>query len=103
MSYAGLASDLYTQIREYAELLDQVILDFKAGAPDAHKDSRIQLGQLLASTGDYSRSDLRIQLLASLLRVPGQPTSSRLPDIGHAIQEGRTTPSLMKDLESLAQ
>lgn len=103
MSNTGLHSGLYSQIREYAELLDQVLLGLKAGDPDAHKEARLKLGNALASIGSRAGGDLRAQLLASLLREAGRPTADRLAEIGRQIVDGQATSPLLNDLELLAR
>src|ERR1700724_875453 len=103
MSYTGLHSGLYSQIREYAEILDQLLLDLKAGTPDAHTESRLKLGKLLASLGHSAGGDLRAELLASLLREAGRPTSARLAEIGREIVDRQSSPQLLNDLEQLAR
>ena len=103
MSDAGLHSSLYSRIREYAELLDQVLLDFGVGAADASQKTRVKLGTLLASLGNRVNGDLQAELLASLVREAGQPTPDRLAEIGRDLVAGRSDPSLRKDLEQLAR
>jgi hypothetical protein len=105
MSDAGLHSSLYSRIREYAELLDQVLLDFEVGTADAPapREMRIRLGRLLATLGNRVNGDLQAELLASLVREADRPTLDRLAEIGRDLVAGRSDPSLRRDLEQLAR
>lgn len=103
MSHTGLPTGLYTQIREYAELVDRVLLDLKAGTPDAHPESKAMLGSLLAGAQDRATSDMRMQLFVSLIRGTGQSGPTKLAELGRMLLEGNTTPNLVGGLESLAQ
>lgn len=103
MSFQGPHSSLYIQIRQFAELLDQVLLDFKAGTPDAHQPERVVLGTLLSNLERPGKGELRGQLLANLIRDSGRPSPEHLAELGRNIVSGTISASLVAELEQLAR
>ena len=67
MSATGLFSGLYGRVREYAELLDDVILQVKSKEGGPGDPRRKQLAKLLIAIDAGPAPDLATQLLAVLV------------------------------------
>ena len=49
MSHIAMYSGVYEEIRDYAELLDKVLVELKGGTSSPQDESRRKLGQFLKS------------------------------------------------------
>jgi hypothetical protein len=104
MSDTGLFTGLYSRVKGYAELLDCVILDLKAGKSRASDPGRKRLSKLLQSiSGNQVKADFGARLFSVL--VQEQPSVSHginWSTIGAALESDIVPSSVVEELEKLA-
>lgn len=102
MSEVGLYSGLYEQIRECAELVDDVLVALKAGTSRPHDVERRRLGEFLQNLSSDRRDDFSAQRLVAILRSRAsyQPNWQ---DLGRALLSETSSVALITSLESLAR
>ena len=102
MSEAGLYSGLYEQVREYAELLDTVLIGLKGGTSSPEDESRRKLSNFLMSLGSGHWSDLTTRLIAILLRDKADVDEREWDRAGKALLSSEVGGSVIDLLEKLA-
>lgn len=104
MSEIGLESGFYTQVRDYAELLDDALIELKTEpAPIIGSDSTRQLGEFLTVLGASSNTqDLPTRLIAVLLHDVVQGPHNNWTDLGQALLNGEINDTMISALEALA-
>ena|SRR5260221_14786011 len=104
MSDIGLQSGFYAQVRDYAELLDDALIELKTEtATFGGKDSTRRLGEFLTSLGASSDSqDLAIRLIAVLLRDRLRDQHDDWVTLGQALLSGEVDDTIINHLEALA-
>ncbi len=102
MSSTGLYSGLYSRVREYAELLDHVIIQVKSGEGDAQDQRRQKLAKLLLALDTSPAADLATQLLSVLVRDQGDG-NERWGEVGRALLAPQVPESVLPRLEELAR
>ncbi len=102
MSSTGLYSGLYSKVREYAELLDGVLIRLKDGQNRADDAASRRLAELLVAIDKTPFKDLSTQLLAVLIRDPHRDRSTGLSEVGEALLRGDVSPAIIERLEELA-
>lgn len=102
MSATGLFSGLYARVREYAELLDDVILQVKSKEGGPADPRRKKLAKLLIAIDDGPAADLATQLLAVLVRERRQGVAG-WADVGRALLAQDVPGSVVPRLEELAR
>jgi len=102
MSHTGLFSGLYSRVREYAELLDDVIIQLKSGRSTPSDPARQRLAKLLLALGKSSPADLSTQLLAALVKEQDGDRPGRWSEVGEALLGHEVTPRIIECLEALA-
>jgi hypothetical protein len=102
MSEAGLYSGLYDQIREYAELLDTVLIGLKGGTSYPDDESRRKLSNFLTSLGSRRWTDLSTRLVAILLRDKSDVDEREWVRAGNALLSPEVDGSVIELLENLA-
>lgn len=102
MSSTGLYSGLYTRVREYAELLDNVIIQLKSGGGDPQAPHRQRLARLLLALDQSPAVDLATQLLSVLIREQVD-VDARWADVGRALLGRDVPPHVIGRLEELAR
>lgn len=102
MSHTGLYSGLYSRIREYAELLDDVIIRLKSGESTPSDPTRQRLAKLLVALGKSPATDLSTQLLAALVKEQDGDRPGRWSDVGEALLAHEVSHRIIDRLESLA-
>jgi hypothetical protein len=104
MSDIGLQVGFYTQVREYAELLDKALIELKSATPSLVKsDSARQLGHLLIALGAGNESqDLPTRLLAVFLHERHRSYANDWSTLGNALLNSEVNDAIVSDLESLA-
>lgn len=103
MSYSGVHSGLYTRIRDYAELLDDVLINLKAGRSSPSDARRRQLAQLFLGTSVSASSSLSLQLLRVFLRDASEVDEQHLAEIGEALLSTNVGPNIVNRLEVFAK
>ena len=103
MSHIAMYSGMYEVIREYAELLDKVLIELKGGIASPQDDNRKRLGQFLKSLVSPQKGDLSIRLIKILLRDSDQIDTQELARIGGQLESRPVDSSIIEPLERLAQ
>jgi hypothetical protein len=101
MSDVGLYSGLYEQIRECAELVDNVLIALKAGTSRPHDIERRKLGEFLQSLSSDCRDDFSAQRLVAILRCRTSPQPN-WSELGRALVSDASSTTLIAPLENLA-
>lgn len=102
MSATGLFSGLYARVREYAELLDDVIIQVKSGEGGPADRRRQKLAKLLVALDDEPAADLATQLLLVLVRER-RDGGAGWADVGRALLGPGVPSSVVPRLEELAR
>lgn len=103
MSHTGLYSGLYARVRQYAELLDEVIIRLKSGASTPADPGRQKLARLLLALDEARPADLSAQLLSVLVREQEGDRPGRWSDVGSALLAPGGDPAIIDRLERLAR
>ena len=102
MSSAGLYSNLYTRLRDYAELIDRVLIYLKRGDSNSNNEDRIKLGQLLVGLAKAPSTALSTQVFGILLYRREKRNLARWEKVGQALLTNTITPDVILQLEKLA-
>lgn len=103
MSQIGLYAGLYDRLREYAELLDKVLIELKGGKGSPDDEKRKKLRAFLESVGSNKGEDLSTRLIYILLRDESEVNLGELARIGRLITSSEVNESVVEQLEKLAQ
>lgn len=106
MSQIARYSGVYDEIREYAEVLDRVLVDLKGGTSspqDENRQNRQRLAELLISLASPQAGDLSMRLISFLLRDDTGVNPLELAKIGELLRATRVENSVIEPLERLAQ
>jgi hypothetical protein len=103
MSNTGLYSGLYAWVRQYAELLDEVIIRLKSGESTPNDPGRRKLAALLFAVEKSVPVDLSSQLLAVLLREQDAGRPGQWSEVGEALLSQDVGPPVIDRLERLAR
>jgi hypothetical protein len=102
MSNPGLYSDIYQQIREYAALVDKVLIGLKENVYSIDPN-REKLAQLLDSFAEREPEDLSVKIIAILLGGNDETNRVRWNQMSRALRMSKPVQSLINDLERFAQ
>ena len=102
MSYSGLYSGLYVRIRDYAQLLDDVLIDLKRGNSSPNDERRKELARLLSGTPTTPRSNLSAQIFQVFLHTEAALDRRQMEEVGSALLSANPPPALIEKLESFA-
>jgi len=102
VSYSGLYSGLYVRVRDYAQLLDDVLIGLKTGTSSPSDERRKQLARLLLGTTTTPHSNLSAQILQIFLQTEATLDRRQLDDVGNALLSSEPTPNLIEKLEGFA-
>ncbi len=103
MSDTSLYSSLYEQIREYAELVDDVLIKVKEGNSSPGDASRQKLGRLLMNFAEDRWDDLPTRLIGLMLHDKSDFDQSNWARVGKALTSSELNESVVESLESLAR
>lgn len=106
MSQTAIFSGMYEEVRDYAELLDKVLVELKGGISQPQDEKRKRLGQFLTELGSRNTRSLAVRLIGRLLRSEGQVTPQELASIGNKLSVPITSPidpEMISQLEELAR
>jgi hypothetical protein len=103
MSDAGLYTHLYAQLRDCAELVDQVIVDLETPGGAAGIKERETLAGLLRTLQDSPSSNLSAMLLSNVLRENRAAHRANWGEIADAIDRGEASQTVIGRLEELAR
>jgi len=102
MSDMGLYAGLYEQIREYAELVDGVLIALKEGKSSPSDTPRKELGRLLANLAENGGDDLSARRIAMILRSKTD-FDPKWSEVGSALLSDKVDEKTVDLLENLAQ
>lgn len=102
MSDTGLYSNRYQQIRGYAELVDDVLLELDTDVRSAD-GKREALGELLVQLDDNECDDLSIRSVALLIKADDSIKMSDLSQAGKALLNGNMDEDTIAILHELAR
>ncbi|MCI0387679.1 MAG: hypothetical protein MOB07_02760 [Acidobacteria bacterium] len=106
MSQTAIFSGLYEEVRDYAELLDKVLVELKGGISQPQDEKRKKLGRFLTELGSKHTRSLAVRLIGRLLRSEGQVTPQELAKIGSKLNSSETPvidQTMISQLEELAR
>jgi hypothetical protein len=103
MSQISMYSGVYEDIREYADLLDKVLIDLKGGNSSPDDPIRRKLADLLKSLLTSQTGDLSMRMVNFLLRGTREIDASELARIGELLESTQVDNSVIEPLERLAQ
>lgn len=89
MSQIAMYSGIYDEIREYAEVLDRVLVDLKGGTSSPQDENRQRLAELLISLAAPQAGDLSMRLISFLLRDDTGVDPLELSKIGELLRATR--------------
>ena len=102
MSNTSVHSGIYTRVRDFAELIDDVLIDLKAEEGTSQDGRRKKLGELFVAMGDESKIDLAAQLLQMILQEKLDENTKDLQELGKALISSSTTLQMIERLERIA-
>lgn len=102
MSYSGLYSGLYVRLRDYAQLMDDVLIGLKTGNSSPNDKRRKELAELLLGTPATTPSSLSAQILQISLQAQARVDRRQLDEVGKALLAEVPGPNLIEKLEMLA-
>jgi hypothetical protein len=103
MSDTGLFSSIYEQIREYAALVDDVLVSLKDGTSSPTDPFRQKLGGLLINLANQQYSDASNRLIVLILRDAVKIDDSELAKTGKALLGKEMNKPAVETLELFAQ
>lgn len=102
MSYSGLHAGLYARIRDYAQLLDDVLIALKAHTSAPSDDNRQKLAHLFLGKQASAPSNLSAQFFQMFLQSEQGISPLELHDIGNALCSSEVRDQVIDKLEALA-
>lgn len=102
MSTTGLNATLYSRIRDYAEMLDDVLILLKSGTVTAEDADMRRLTSLVQGLAAMSSPNLEVQLLRAVFQGSGA-SPQQWDRLSKELLAGKATPNLIAQLEILAQ
>ena len=103
MSQVGTYAGIYDRLREYADLLDKVLVELKGGKGSPDDDKRRKLRFFLESLDADNGEDLPTKLIYILLRDESEVNPGELARIGRQLASSEIDRSVIEPLEKLAQ
>jgi hypothetical protein len=105
MSQTAILSGMYDELREYAELLDQVLMELKERSSE-HSEAQKKLGRFLAEVASARTPSLTARLIGALMRREGHTAPDELGRIGARLNSQGSEeidPAAISKLEELAR
>jgi len=102
MSLSGLFSGLYSHLRGYAELIDDVLVELKSGQVTASCANSKKLGQIFIDISKPDLTDFSVLLLKTLLLEDEGTNPKVWSRIGCDLRAGKITPELVEYLKEVA-
>lgn len=103
MSDPSLYTNLYSQLRDCAELVDQVIIDLETRGGVKESKERKELTGLLRVLQTSPTSNMSAVLLANVLKENGPARRVNWRDVADAIDRGDVSHGVVDKLETLAR
>jgi len=102
MSYGGLPAGLYARIRDYAQLLDDVLIALKANTSAPTDENRKKLASLFLGNRTSTPSNLSAQFFQMLIQSEQGIGLPELHDIGSALSSPDVRGQVIDRLDALA-
>jgi hypothetical protein len=102
MSYSGLHAGLYARIRDYGQLLDDVLIALKARTSAPSDDNRQKLAYLFLGKQPSAPSGLSAQFFQMFLQSEQGISLLELHEIGNALCSSEVHGRVIDKLEALA-
>jgi len=102
MTNPGLYSGIYQQIREYAELVDNVLVNLKSNQ-NSDASTRHRLAELLSDLAVERTNALSTRMIALLIIGDDATSRIRWSRLATALKAEKVDASAIRELESLAQ
>ena len=103
MTNPGLYSGIYQQLREYAELVDDVLINLKTEGEKADRSSRQKLGELLSQLVAERTDTLPLRMVALLVIGDDANNRKRWSRVANLLKTDRVDNGLIDELDGLAQ
>ena len=103
MSDIGVHSNVYQRVREYGDLVDEVLIGLKSGTSSPSDAPRRKLAGLLVGLESTSPLDLATAWLGMLLRGADAGERAGWAKVGRALLAPRIEPWVIERLEALAR
>jgi lysophospholipase L1-like esterase len=101
MSSPGFYSDIYQQIRTYADLVDKVLIALKGDARSSDPN-RENLAQILDAFAEDEQEDLSIRIIVIMLGGNSKTNREKWLGLSAALRAAKSDRSLIDDLELFA-
>lgn len=101
MNEGGISPGFYTQLRDYAELLDSVLIQLKTGQGSAADSKRQQLSRLLTGTSASVHEMLSARLFQTFVREACKKISAET--LGKSLLTDNIGSDVLNALEDLAR
>jgi len=102
MTNPGLYSGIYQQIREYAEMLDNVLIQLKDDQ-NSDKTSQHELSEWLSELADERTNALSTRMVALLMIGDDSISRTRWSRLAAVLKTEKVDASVVRELENLAQ
>jgi len=102
MSDTGLYLGIYQQIREYAELVDDLIVKLKDPPHDVDKTNIENFGDVLLNISNNKAPDLSTRIIGMILENNKFLTRVNISALGRQLKDLELDKSLLPDLQNLA-
>lgn len=103
MSDIGVHSSLYQRVRDYGQMVDEVLLSIRSGGSTRVDPSRRKLGELLVGLGATSPPDLATAWLGMLIGVADVRARGEWEKVGRALLAAKDDGYVIDKLKQLAQ
>ena len=102
MSATGLYSGIYAQLREFGELLDEVLMELKRGGGLDKRSNVDALATRFEEMGRRDTAGLQAQMLRAVLQERMDKSPRYWEKIGHRLRNGISDNELVAELERTA-
>jgi len=106
MSQAAIFPVMYKEVRDYAELLDKVLIELKGGTGQPQDEERKRLAHFLTELASANTRSLATRMVSRLLRNEGRVTPQKLAAIGVKLNSpgvAAIDQTMISQLEELAR
>lgn len=104
MSDTGVLSGIFGQLSEYSLALNRLLVELKAGTPDAQFNPPAPVRELITRLSEQWHSELAIQALANALNSSAiEFDGAAAGRLHQALKTSRSYPQIVTDLEGLAK
>lgn len=102
MSNPGFYSDIYQQIRAYADLVDRVLIALK-NDPNVSNEDREQLAQIFDTFAQQDPEDLSIRIITIMLGGTQTSNQQHWFQLSKQLRSKDAARNLIEDLEQFAR